>query len=826
MALSYVAPFLLAAVLLLAGTACAAVDIGIVGPVTYGPGADCLENNLTVTYDELIPKDTTWLYIYFDDRPEPGGEVSLDRYLRAEDQYTFENQSFSYNLTASGTFNWFEYPEQSFRYNVSVEGWCGNDSCSTDPLCQAECGREGVCSDTSTWPCYWSMSRTGYLDPGITINGSEGLKYIERTSFPIPQPPYLVENSVEWSIEGAPDNPPEVELTMRAACGGRSYEDVNQVLKNGWVWDSLTPNNGEECDETMEGGRGEMIPPAKCRIDLGHSFDGSSMAQGYRKYGGPSQSYNGGVYKYVGDQAVYQEFPVDVSWDGDKGTITINNFMNTMYYFAFYLPPNGPEVCAYTSRNIPHSSEWGRSAVETASAGYLQPFTKTYGEAELDYITPGENDCPVQPCTVSEPEYGTAEHEDPSDSVDIAYDYDPGAGTLTVTGTATKKILSAPETFSIGLESFGIGISGLTQELGTHNMTVLIREREGETVYGEETFGLFTCPDSDGDGYCTENGDCNDTNPEQNPDMAEVCNGLDDDCNGMIDDGIAGMGESLGKPCWDWPGSVCRGVYVCNSEGTGIVCLPETGIRPGEIEEICDNYRDDDCDSIVDEKDMYVGGVLETCVESSVSTFCYGDEIRPCGSNIGECEEGMRRCISGRWSDNCEGGRGPSSEVCNNRDDDCNGVVDDILGRGSPNKTACGCTGGAAPGTEICNDIDDDCDGEVDEGLTCCTSGSTQSCGTDVGACRPGIRKCENGQWSECMGSKGPEQELCCDSTDNDCDGEVDEGCSGIGCGAGGAGGMGMVYWTMIGIGAIMLIGLLVYTGFIRKGKGKSVYRA
>lgn len=819
MAPAHLAPTLLAALLLLAGTACAAVDIELEGPVAYGSESDYLKNNLTVEYDELIPKDTAWLYIHFDEAPGPDEGVSLSTYLKDEDQYTFENQSFSYNLTANGTFDWFEYPEQSFEYKVSVSGCCGNDSCSTDPLCQAECNQEDFCGDTSTYPCPWSVSRMDYTDPGETIKGDEGLKHIETTGFDIPEPPHLVEDSVEWSIEEAPGNPPEVELTMRAACGGRSYGDVNLVLDNGWVWDDLTPINGEECDEIMEGGSGEMVG-ADCKIELGHSFDSDSMAQGYRKYGGPSAYPSGGVYKMVGDDAIYQNFSHDVSWRGDEGTITIKNFATNMYYFALYLPPNGPEVCAYTSKKIPKSDGWEESTVEMAEAGYLQPFTRTHAGTELDAITPEETECLVQPCTVGEPEYSAVEYEDPTDSIEVAYEYDSGTGELAVTGTATKEILSAKEGFRVVLGQFDIDISELVQETGRHNMTVVIREKDGDTVYGEETFALFACSDQDGDGYCTENGDCNDTNPEQNPGMDEVCNGIDDDCDGDIDEDIAGMGEQLGKPCWNWPGSVCEGIYVCNSEGTALVCKPETGIHPGEREEICDNHRDDDCDEIVDERNLTINGVLQTCVEISSSRFCYGDETRPCGSNIGECEEGTRSCVNGTWSDVCEGGKGPSDELCNNKDDDCNGVVDDILGKTSPSETGCGCTGGADPGTETCNDIDDDCDGEVDEGLTCCASGETESCGSDVGICRPGIRKCEDGEWTGCMGARGPEEEMCCDRVDNDCDGEVDEGCSGIDCGNGGDD-MSMLYWTMIGIGSIMLIGVFVYTGFIKKGGQK-----
>jgi len=47
-----------------------------------------------------------------------------------------------------------------------------------------------------------------------------------------------------------------------------------------------------------------------------------------------------------------------------------------------------------------------------------------------------------------------------------------------------------------------------------------------------------------------------------------------------------------------------------------------------------------------------------------------GDE-RPCGSNVGVCEAGIRSCVDGEWGD-CVGDIKPSEELCNGLDDNCN----------------------------------------------------------------------------------------------------------------------------------------------------------
>ncbi len=181
----------------------------------------------------------------------------------------------------------------------------------------------------------------------------------------------------------------------------------------------------------------------------------------------------------------------------------------------------------------------------------------------------------------------------------------------------------------------------------------------------------------------------------------EVCNGRDDDCDGVADDGVA--------PCGD---------------PAACACAPG---GPGPSAEVC-NAVDDDCNDMVD--DGLVGCACAACGVAFAEACNQVDD--DCNGLI---DDGLPACPC------APGGPGASAEVCNGIDDDCDGVVDDGL-------TACACApGGPGPSAEVCNGIDDDCDGVVDDGLAAC-------------ACAPG--------------GPGPSPEVC-NGIDDDCDGAIDE---------------------------------------------------
>ncbi|TNF36461.1 MAG: hypothetical protein EP329_05245, partial [Deltaproteobacteria bacterium] len=107
-----------------------------------------------------------------------------------------------------------------------------------------------------------------------------------------------------------------------------------------------------------------------------------------------------------------------------------------------------------------------------------------------------------------------------------------------------------------------------------------------------------------------------------------------------------------------------------------------------------------------------------------------------------------------------------ADEVCNGRDDDCDGAVDEGVAN------ACGACG-AVP-EETCNGVDDDCDGEIDEGCAVCTPTEEICNGADDdcdGETDEGCEVCDPDTDPGCAPC-GPER---CNGVDDDCDGEIDE---------------------------------------------------
>jgi hypothetical protein len=174
-------------------------------------------------------------------------------------------------------------------------------------------------------------------------------------------------------------------------------------------------------------------------------------------------------------------------------------------------------------------------------------------------------------------------------------------------------------------------------------------------------------------------------------------------------------------------------------------------------------------------QDAYCGDGI--CSSSENSTSCSADcnctngQTRLCAlNNIGECGAGSETCVGGSWS----GCPSPTTEICNQKDDDCDGTIDNVGGGTSIITSFCGCYDGASPSTEIFDGIDNNCNGFIDDGCVCNES-ETEVCGSNIGACVQGTRTCTNCKWGSCEGQIGPFEEVCGNGMDDDCDGQIDE---------------------------------------------------
>lgn len=186
----------------------------------------------------------------------------------------------------------------------------------------------------------------------------------------------------------------------------------------------------------------------------------------------------------------------------------------------------------------------------------------------------------------------------------------------------------------------------------------------------ERTFGVR---DADGDGspdaLCC-NGDncgddCDDSRSAVSPTLVETCDGLDNDCDGMVDESVLLTftedvdGDGFGSDAPD-----AATVQACSAPPNYAASATDCddgaeAINPGNAE-LCGNAVDENCS----------GEVNEDCDCSVASRACSD------GGLVGVCASGTQTCdaVTGMWG---ECSISPSGEVCNGSDDDCDGTPDD-----------------------------------------------------------------------------------------------------------------------------------------------------
>ena len=219
---------------------------------------------------------------------------------------------------------------------------------------------------------------------------------------------------------------------------------------------------------------------------------------------------------------------------------------------------------------------------------------------------------------------------------------------------------------------------GLTDGPDAADAQTVYADTDGDG-YGDADFPLQSCALPEG--YAAQALDCDDGDGAVNPDAAEVCDDLDNNCDGTIDEADAADASTYyADRDGDGHGDADYGLAACEAP-TGYVATAEDcddgdGAVSPDAEEVCDRV-DNDCDGTTDEPDAADAG----------SFYADGD-----GDGYGDPAAVTRACAAPSGAvadktdcDDAESATNPgAAEACDGVDNDCDGSIDDgVLGSGA-----------------------------------------------------------------------------------------------------------------------------------------------
>jgi hypothetical protein len=297
------------------------------------------------------------------------------------------------------------------------------------------------------------------------------------------------------------------------------------------------------------------------------------------------------------------------------------------------------------------------------------------------------------------------------------------------------------------------------------------------------------------EGYVADNTDCNDSSAISFPGATEICDSIDNNCNGFADEAGAdgeiefwrdADSDTFGDPADSILRCTRPSGYVLNSRD----CNDATAAVSPNATEVCDGI-DNDCDTRTDEPDATDARIWFADTDNDLFGNP-GASLRACNAPAGYVADNTD-CNDSSLVSN------PSApEICDTLDNDCDGSADeagangerlfyrdndnDLYGNPTISAQACTAPSGfvtnntdcndstnaANPGilNETCDNLDNNCNGTIDESLV-------RTCTT---ACGSGSETCGAGTWAGCTAP--PVLPETCDRVDNNCNGAIDDGIS------------------------------------------------
>jgi large repetitive protein len=292
--------------------------------------------------------------------------------------------------------------------------------------------------------------------------------------------------------------------------------------------------------------------------------------------------------------------------------------------------------------------------------------------------------------------------------------------------------------------------------------------------YGDASHATTACDQPDG--YVANSSDCYDLWNMMSPDMTEVCDGYDNDCNGLTDEedgdldasSLLEFYEDVDQDSFGTPESTAQGCtapdgFVADSADCND---GSSDIKPG-VPEVCDGI-DNDCNGLVDDGDPDA--------DTSTGTVYYADGD---GDGYGDADASESFCAVPEGfvnnSEDCDDDNDSldiaTDEICDGIDNNCDSSIDEGFDSDGDGTADCF-------DTEECDGVDNDGDGDIDEGFDSDDDGITDCEDTEEcdGVDNDGDGDIDEGFDSDDDGISDCNDTEECDGVDNDGDGDIDEG--------------------------------------------------